>query len=246
MKRLFAFVLLVSCLVSSSALAAPVVAAATGWAAALAKAAGARDVVVIAPESLQHPPDYDPKPSDLLRLKDARFILLGGFEGFAQRLRDAAGSNARMIEVRLLNDPETIHAEVLRLADLFGTRPEAEAYLQEFDAEYARLHTRLRDHFAAQGNRAAAQKFMSVWAGFAGLELVGTYGPGPVQPSDMLRLSAENPDLVLDNAHMPSGAPIAEAANAPLYRMINFPPPGMELLDVFRINAQTLLQSTGG
>ncbi|GAB6059220.1 hypothetical protein [Desulfonatronum parangueonense] len=221
--------------------ASPTVAAATGWAAALARAAGAEDVLVIAPEALQHPPDYDPKPSDLLRLKDADYIILGGFEGFAQRLRDAAGSRARLVEAHLENSPVVIHKEVLRLGELFGTRDKAEQFLLEFDTEYARLNTTLREHFATQGNRAVAQVFMAVWADFAGLELAGTFGPGLLQPGALLRLSAQKPDIVLDNAHMPAGAPIAEAANAALVRVINFPAPGMELLDVFRENARVLM-----
>lgn len=221
--------------------ASPTVAAATGWAAALARAAGAENVLVIAPEALQHPPDYDPKPSDLLRLKDADFIILGGFEGFAQRLRDAAGSQARLVEARMENSPEVIHNEVLRLGEFFGTQDKAEQFLLEFDAEYAKLSTALRKHFAPRGKRAVSQVFMTMWTDFAGLELVGAFGPGPLQPGELLRLSAQEPDIILDNAHMPAGAPIGEAANAVLVRLINFPAPGMDLLDVFRENARVLM-----
>lgn len=223
--------------------ASPKVAAATGWAAALARAAGAENVLIIAPEALQHPPDYDPKPSDLLRLKDADFIILGGFEGFAQRLRDAAGSQARLEEAHLENSPEVIHKEVLRLGELFGTRDRAEQFLLEFDAEYAKLSTALREHFATHRKRAVAQVFMTMWADFAGLELAGTFGPGPLQPGELLRLSAQEPDIILDNAHMPAGAPIAEATGADLIQLINFPKPGMDLLDVFRENARVLMEA---
>jgi zinc transport system substrate-binding protein len=93
-NRLHIIALLILLSLPCQAAASPVVVAATGWAAAFARAAGAEDVLVIAPENLQHPPDYDPKPSDLLRLRDADFIVLGGFEGFAQRLRDSAGGKA--------------------------------------------------------------------------------------------------------------------------------------------------------
>ena len=219
----------------------PVVAAATGWAAALARAAGAENILIIAPETLQHPPDYDPKPSDLLRMRDADFIILGGFEGFAQRMRNAAGSHAQLVEVHLENSPKVIRTEVLRLAHLFGTTQKAEEYLLNFDREYANLSKTLHEHFAKKGNRAAAQVFMTVWAEFAGLELVGTFGPGPLQPGDLLRLSALKPNIILDNAHMPAGVPLAEAAGAGRVQLINFPRPGMDLLDVFRENARALM-----
>lgn len=40
---------------------------------------------------------------------------------------------------------------------------------------------------------------------------------------------------------MPDGAPIVEAVNAALVRMINFPGPGMDLPAVFRENARVLM-----
>lgn len=223
------------------AAASPIVVAATGWAAAFARAAGAENVLVIAPENLQHPPDYDPKPSDLLRLRDADFIIMGGFEGFAQRLRDAAGGKALLVEVQLQNSPEVIHKEVTRLGDLFGTSNKAKLFLDNFDTEYLELRDKVRQHMNSEGKRAVAQKFMSVWADFAGLELIGTFGPGQLQPGEMLHLSNLKPHIVLDNAHMPAGKPIAESAKAQIVELINFPGPGKDLLDVFRANAATLL-----
>src|SRR5690606_41793277 len=52
----------------------PVVVATTRWEGAFAKAAGAADVTVIVPESVQHAPDSDPKPSDLTHVTDADFV----------------------------------------------------------------------------------------------------------------------------------------------------------------------------
>lgn len=246
MKSAFRLIpLLLLLAIPSQAATGPLVAAATGWAAAFARAAGAENVLVIAPENLQHPPDYDPKPSDLLRMRDADFVILGGFEGFAQRLRDSAGGKAAMVEVRLQNSPEVIRMEVLRLGDLFGTRDKAERFVEEFGREYEALRQEVREGFRASGKRVVTQKFMAMWADFAGLELFGTYGPGALQPGDLLRLSAMKPDLVLDNAHMPAGAPLAEATGAGLVRLINFPGPGMDLLDVFRANARALVEAAG-
>lgn len=242
-NRLHIIALLILLSLPCQAAASPVVVAATGWAAAFARAAGAEDVLVIAPENLQHPPDYDPKPSDLLRLRDADFIVLGGFEGFAQRLRDSAGGKARMVEVRLHNSPEVIREEVLRLGEMFGTRDRAEAFLKDFERECDALRAEVRQAFAGSGRRVVAQKFMAMWADFAGLELLGTYGPGMLQPGDLLRLSALKPDLVLDNAHMPAGEPVAEAAGAGLVRLINFPGPGQDLGDVFKTNARALVSA---
>ena len=98
----------------------PKVVASTTWVAAFAAMAGATDITVIAPSNLQHPPDYDPKASDLAAVADADFILLAGFEGFADRLREAAGSDAVVEVVATEYFPAALEAEVLRLAALMG------------------------------------------------------------------------------------------------------------------------------
>ncbi len=242
-NRLHIIAFLILLVLPCQAAASPVVAAATGWAAAFARAAGAEDGLVIAPENLQHPPDYDPKPPDLMRLRDADFIVLGGFEGFAQRLRDSAGGRAILVEVRLQNTPEIIRQEVLRLGDMFGTRHRAEAFLKDFEKECDTLRREVRQAFRDSGKRSVAQKFMAMWADFAGLELLGTYGPGVLQPGDLLRLSTLKPDLVLDNAHMPAGEPVAEAAGADLVKLVNFPGPGQDLIAVFRTNTRALVDA---
>lgn len=241
MKRILALMLLV--FISQSVHAAPVVVAATSWAAALARAAGAEHVMVIAPENLQHPADYDPKPSDLLLLRDAQFIVLGGFEGFAHRLREATGSKAKVVQVHLDNSLESIGTEVLRLGELFGTQDNAQIFLQNFTKEYMQLRQEVRTALQKNGKQAVAHKFMATWAEFAGLELVGTFGPDLVQPGHVLRLSALRPDFVLDNGHLPGGAPVAEAAGARLVTLINFPGPGMDLLDVLKMNAHTFIEA---
>ena len=51
--------------------AAPKVVASTSWVGAVAKLAGATDITVIAPTNVTHPPDYDPKASDLVALDKA-------------------------------------------------------------------------------------------------------------------------------------------------------------------------------
>ena len=69
---------------------APVVVATTTWEGAFAKAAGAKDVKVIVPQSVQHAPDYDPKPSDLAAVADADFVLYAPFEPYAEKIKAAA------------------------------------------------------------------------------------------------------------------------------------------------------------
>ena len=100
----------------------PKVVATTSWEAGFAKAAGATDVTVIVPKSVLHAPDYDPKPSDLKAVAGADYVLYAPFESFATKITDAAGSNAKKVEVALDNSRDKVKAEVTRLGELFGTQ----------------------------------------------------------------------------------------------------------------------------
>ncbi|MFD0535439.1 metal ABC transporter solute-binding protein, Zn/Mn family [Actinomadura luteofluorescens] len=73
----------------------PRVVAASTWEAAFARAADARDVDVIVPPGISHPPDYDPKPSDIAKVAGADFVLYAAFEGFAPKLKSAAAPRPR-------------------------------------------------------------------------------------------------------------------------------------------------------
>lgn len=221
------------------------VVASTTWVAALARAAGADDVTVIAPATLPHPPDYDPRPSDLVAVAGARFVVMAPFDGFAARLREAAGSTAQMITITPVNAPDQIHAEVGRLGEAFGTRAAAAAFLKRFDAEYERLSAELKVAAGGRPRTAVAQTFMAPWAAFAGLELVGTYGPRPLQPAELAGLVAKAPAIVVENGHSErDGAPsagraIAAATGAREVSVVNFPA-DPDLLSVFRENARRL------
>lgn len=214
------------------------VVASTSWAAAMARAAGATEVRVIAPEGLQHPPDYDPKPSDLVAIRQAQVVVLGGFEGFAAKLLEAAGSSAQVVRLHLSYDPHTVETEVLRLGGILGTSPAAQAFVAQWRTEVAATQARLRH--LAQGRTCIAHVFFTPWAELAGLTVRDTFGPKPLSIPQLGRLAALHPEFILDNAHMPQAQALAEATGARRIVLANFPGPGQSLLDVLRANAAAL------
>lgn len=221
--------------------------ASTSWVAAFAKAAGATDISVIAPSNLQHPPDYDPKPSDLVAINSADYVLMAGFEGFAKRLQEAVGNNsAKLVAVSTDNSPEVIHKEVTRLGELFGTAEAAKAYLKDFDTQYAQLSGEVKNAIGSKKPTVVAQLFVTSWATFAGLDVAGTYGPMPLSPDDLKKLVDLKPTIVFENVHMGGGQPVVEATNAQKIDLVNFPADDLDLLKVFKINAQTIKQILGG
>ncbi|HMZ08666.1 MAG TPA: hypothetical protein PK078_13705 [Anaerolineales bacterium] len=220
--------------------------ASTSWVGAFALAAGAEDISIIAPSNIQHPPDYDPKPSDLEAISGADYVLYAGFEGFAARMQEAVGgSSDKLITVATENSPEAIHKEVTRLGELFGTQDKAAAFLEKFDAEYASLSEEVKAAVGDQKPVVVNQLFVTPWVYFAGLESVGAYGPMPMTPDDLKALTDKSPAFVFENAHMGGGDPIVEATGATMVELINFPGDDMDLLSVFRKNAETLIAVFG-
>jgi len=214
-----------------------IVVASTSWAGAFAVAAGARNVTLVAPATVPHAPDYDPKPNDLAKVATADFVLYAPFDSFAPRLKEAAGGHAKLVELNLENTPQTIHAEVTRLGQLFGTPTQAAQWLADFDKRYAELSAGLKSAQRQPPPTAVAQVFMAYWGPFAGLAVKGTYGPEPVTAGQLAALTAAHPTVVIDNAHQPTNLDIPGARTIAL---INFPGADLNLISVFEENARRL------
>ncbi|MGH3931308.1 MAG: hypothetical protein ACRDTF_15210 [Pseudonocardiaceae bacterium] len=221
----------------------PVVVASTTWAGAFAKAAGADNVTVVAPASVPHPPDYDPKPSDLAAVATADYVLYAPFDSFAPRLRDAAGGDAQTVQVNLENSPAAIRGEVTRLGELFGTSARAAQWLTTFDQRYAELSAKTKAAAPQPAPTAVSHLFMGYWAEFAGLSVAGTFGPEPVTPGKLAELTALQPGVVLANSHLPNNPEIPGAGTVEL---INFPGANLDLLTVFEENTTRLTAAFRG
>ena len=225
--------------IGGEASAASVVAS-TPWVGAMARAAGAQDVVVIAPAGLVHPPDYDPRPSDLVAVLSASYVLSGGYEGFATRLAAAAAHDAARITVRTTYEPAVLEEELLRLGRLFGTLPSAQSYVIEFRLAWQAGRQSLAGAMTGEPPRVAVHRFMQPWLELLGVKPTAVYGPGAPSPSELARLKALNITLVVDNAHDPQGAVLAEVSGARYVKLVNFPATGEGLTDVVRANVKRL------
>ena len=215
----------------------PHVVAASSWEAAFAKAAGATDVTVIVPASIKHAPDYDLKPSDLVAVSKADVVLYAPFEGFAGKIKDAAGSSAKMVQLNLDNSHDNVAGEVRRLGDLFGTRANADTWLRGFDAEYRKLSAELR---AARRNGQPPKVVTETVVGYAaqmsGAQVLGTYGPGEVTAAQIADLSARKPEFVFASEQMDNGTVLSGAAARQL-DLTNYPTADDDLLTVYRDTA---------
>ena len=224
----------------------PSVLASTSWVGAIAKMAGASTVDVVAPANLQHPPDYDPKPSDLVKASTADYVLLAGFEGFATRLKDAAGSDAKVETVMTAYTPEVLSKEVLRLAGEWGTTDVATANLEKYTADWNAASASTIAKLQSSSVVVVAQAYVAEWAMFAGLTPAGTYGmknmPTPSEVADLVKLK---PAFVFENSHMPMGADVASASGAEVVSIVNFPEADLDLSAVIAKNEAAILQALG-
>ncbi|GAA4787095.1 hypothetical protein GCM10023329_42550 [Streptomyces sanyensis] len=224
----------------------PAVVVTTTWEGAFAKAAGAEDVTVIVPQSVHHAPDYDPKPSDLTAVAQADFVLYAPFEPYAEKIKEAAGSSAKLVEVNLDNDPDKVKAEVDKLAALFGTADAATRWKKTFDTEYGKLNKDVRAAWPGDRSPVVVSQLFTVWAAkLAGVSPAGTYGPEPVTPAQLAELSAKKPALVLDNAHMSTGTVLPDSG-AEQVKIVNYPGEDLDLLAVYRDAAAGIKKAMGG
>ncbi|MFF5213282.1 metal ABC transporter solute-binding protein, Zn/Mn family [Streptosporangium sp. NPDC000396] len=220
------------------------VVAASTWEAGFAKAAGATDITVIVPSGVHHAPDYDPKPSDLAKVAEADVVLYAAFEGFAGKLKEAAGSKAKLIEVSLDNTPDKVKAEVSRLGGEFGTAEAARAWTTTFDTEYAALKEKVTGAAKGAAPVVVAQAFVAWAADLIGARPAGVYGPQPPTAGQISELAAKKPRLVLDNSAMPGGDALA---NVEARRVVidNFPDQGLDLIAMYRANADAIIAALG-
>jgi hypothetical protein len=216
--------------------------ASTSWVAAIAYCAGAEDVHILAPVELRHPPEYELKPSDLTAASGAKIIIYAGWEMFAKKLAETAGSaGVQVLQIRVSNNPEDIKAEAKKIAEALGTVPRYEAWASAFDGFTAELRTRLQGEYA--GKPVVVNSMQTPFIEWMGFDIAGEYGPAEPSPALVLELVNTRPALVIDNYHNASGLPIAEAAKVPYAELLNFP--GRDgtrtIEDVFRYNADILL-----
>ncbi|MEU9032345.1 zinc ABC transporter substrate-binding protein [Streptomyces sp. NPDC048383] len=224
----------------------PVVVVTTTWEGAFAKAAGAEDIKVIVPQSVHHAPDYDPKPSDLAAVSRADFVLYAPFEPYAAKIKEAAGSKAKLVEVNLDNDPDAVRAEVAELSRLFGTQEAAARWKSGFDTSYAQLNEEVRAAWPGGRSPSVVTQVFTAWsAKLAGATAVGTYGPEAVTPAQLAELSAKKPALVLDNAHMSTGTVLPDSG-AKQVKIANYPGEDLDLLSVYRNAAAELKKAMAG
>jgi zinc transport system substrate-binding protein/iron/zinc/copper transport system substrate-binding protein len=224
----------------SQSQAEPAIVASTSWTALIAKAAGAGEVTVLAPAELRHPPEYDYRPADIDKVKQAQLIISAGYEPFMKKLLEAAGiSGENHYQVVTENTPENLKKQARELAAKMGTTDAEQAWEAEFDNVVADLKAKAEAQQLSQ-KKAIVQKHMVPMARLFGFEIVAEIAEEP-SPARTAELAALKPDLIIDNFHNPQGEAVAEVAGVPRVEFRNFPAPEhQQIQDLLMDNAKAL------
>lgn len=221
------------------------VVASTSWTAAFARAAGADSVAIIAPVELQHPPEYELKPSDLERVKDADIVIYAGYERFVEKLVETSeDEKIRLIKIQTTNDPENVTAQARRIAEEIGTLPAFNRWLADFDSLTNELSKDFRQFYSDK--RVVVHHFQRPFVESLGMNIIGEFGPAQPSPKSIASLANKHPDFVIDNYHNPVGKSIAESGESAYAQFINFPgKSGTKTIeDVYRYNYDMLKNAT--
>lgn len=215
----------------------------TSLTAAIAKAAGAREVRILTPGDITHPPEYEIKPSDLAKLDGADIVVYAGYERMVARLAETSRSKQLLVvQVDTATSPDNLVAQARKVAAALKTEKEVEAWEKRFREYLAQLKSSLQ---AAAGKRAVVHFHAQPFARWVGLEVVQVVRPGEITSKAIADAIAQKPDVVVDILHLPVAKTIADNAKCRYVQVINFP--GVDktttLEDIFQFNASQLLKA---
>lgn len=192
--------------------------ASTSWTAAFADLAGVDSVDFLAPASLRHPPEYELVPSDIVRVKNADVIVAAGYEKMMETIADSlAGKNTPVVKITTENSIEKVTSETAKIAAVTGTTPRLDSYIKTVEDGRAMVAA------SSQGKRVYCHKMQTPLAEDLGLEIVGTFGPAPVNAEQIAFASQGDFDFIIDNVHNPITGPFKEVTGKPVVTWRNFP-----------------------
>ena len=216
--------------------------ASTSLIGAIAKAAGAKKVRVMTPSEIRHPPEYDLKPSDLLKFEGAKVVIYGGYERMVPKLLETSrNKNIIAIQIDTGTSPENLILQARKIAKVLKTEREEQVWEASFLEKLRELQKKITPF---SGKRSIVHRFAQPFAQWAGLTIVQIIHPGELTPRVVSDAIANNPDLVVDILHFPIAKVIAENAKCKYIQVINFPGVGntQTLEDVFEYNTAQLLK----
>ncbi|MGB4408514.1 MAG: zinc ABC transporter substrate-binding protein [Sphaerochaeta sp.] len=186
--------------------------ASTSWTAAFADLGGAEKVQIIAPASLIHPPEYEITVSDVVKIGKADYFIYAGYERMMKSMGDAIGkTNTNLIQITTDNSIENVKKQAALIASELKSGYSSEDRVQDY------IQTVESGKLAAAKIGLDKQKVychaMQVYlAKDLGLQVSGTFGPGPLTATQIAEVAKGGYDIIIDNVHNPIASPLMEVS----------------------------------
>jgi zinc transport system substrate-binding protein/iron/zinc/copper transport system substrate-binding protein len=221
------------------------VVASTSLTAAIAKASGATEVRIITPVDVKHPPEYELKPSDLIKFDGAQAVVYGGYERMVSKLIETSGNkNIHTIKIDTTTSPENVILQSRKIAQILHTEKAQEVWEKMFNTRLMALKAMLSP---LAGKRTIVAAHAQPFARWAGLDVIMVLNPGELSVKAVTEAVTKRPDLVVDILHMPTARVVADNSHARYVQVLNFPGMGgtVTLEDIFEFNTSQLLKAFG-
>ena len=224
-----------------------VVVATSSWTAAYAQAAGAKNVVLLAPLTMSHPSEYELRPGDIPKLKNATLIVYAGYEVMTAQLQKGLDiPSDKLYRIDTDYNYQTIAQTVMDLAFRLGTEEAARENLLEIQQVFLEAKKMVNDK-RLTGQKVVVHRFHVSIAQELGLVPALIFGPVAPEAKDLLSVSKADVSFILDNRHNPVGLSFREVLPYAYYRqLLNFPGQiGTKTLsDVIRYNVTQITGSS--
>jgi hypothetical protein len=218
----------------------------SSWTAAYLELAGVTEYEMIAPSDMQHPSEYELQIDDIKKLKDADLIVCGGYETMMEKIRTGLKIEPdKILQIKTDYNLEHIKSSVRSLAKRTGTIEIAQENLREIEEIILESRNTIRQEGIAEAP-VLVQFFLRPLSEELGLNISAIFGPRQLEAFDIQELMKHDFVMVIDNAHNPSGQPLAESKeNVGIAHLMNFP--GMNnthsIADVIRKNVQEIINT---
>lgn len=200
------------------------VVATNSWTAAYAWAAGAENVVTLAPFEMPHPSEYELRPGDIPKLRNAKLVIYAGYEIMTEQLKKGLDLPPEKL---LLIDTDysyvSIEESIMKIAAKLGTESAARVNLQAIRHILDEARKTLEEK-GMSGMSAIVHHFQVSIAQELGLTTVMVFGPASPEASEIVTVSKTDASIIIDNYHNPVGQPFKEVLpNATYIQLLNFP-----------------------
>lgn len=181
----------------------------TSWTAAFAYVGGLDDVISIAPADLNHPPEYEILPSDILKIQNCEAFIYAGYEVMMKTLSENTIDEEKTLHIKTGNTLENIKAQAFVISEKFNTQEKSMKRVKELEDLFISARIEI------QNKQINDKKFYVHFhqVGFAkslGLNIVGTFGPNGITSTNIDEIAKLDEVYIIDNVHNLLSDPLLE------------------------------------